>query len=568
MALTIIGRIERCPMFENIFNEFAIIMLIAAGAGALGRLLRQPLIVSFIAVGVLVGPSSLNIVTAEQEIDLLAKMGIAILLFLVGLRLDVQVIRRMGPVAVSMGLAQIVITSMTGVALCLLLGMERLTAIYTAVALTFSSTIIIVKLLSDKREIDALHGKLAVGILIVQDLVVVLVMIGLTALGASTAAGQHESPLVAGLLVLVKGGAFLVAIAALTRFIIPRFAHHLAHSPELLILSSVAWALALATASESIGMSREIGAFLAGVSLASTPYREAISGRLVSLRDFLLLFFFINLGAHLDLALVGSQIWLALGLAAFVLTAKPIILMVIIAIAGYRKRTAMLTATTGAQISEFSLILAALGLSLGHLDESAVGLITLVGLVTIGLSTYFILYSHPIYDFIAPTLGVFERNTPKREEAEDSVILQRPDIILFGLGRFGRNIARHLRERGKRILGVDFDPQIIHAWKAQGFWAEYGDAEDPEMPLALPRGNVEWIVAALPLMSANLAILKALREHGYTGRIALTAHSHDDAHRLKEAGADLVLLPFSDAAVEAVDRLTADEAVVPQQSSA
>lgn len=551
------GRIGRRTMFENIFNEFAIIMLLAAGVGALGRLLRQPLIVSFIAVGVLVGPSSLNIVTAEQEIDLLAKMGIAILLFLVGLRLDVQVIRRMGLVAVSMGLAQIVITTSLGVALGLLLGMDRLTALYVAVALTFSSTIIIVKLLSDKREIDALHGKLAVGILIVQDLVVVLVMIGLTALGASTAAGRQHSPLVAGLLVTIKGGALLAAIAGLMRFIIPRIAHYLAHSPELLILSSVAWALALATASESIGLSREVGAFLAGVSLASTPYREAISGRLVSLRDFLLLFFFINLGAHLDLALLGAHVGQALALSAFVLLIKPIILMAIIAVTGYRKRTALLTAITGAQISEFSLILAALGLSLGHIDESTVGLITLVGLITIGLSTYFIIYAHPMYDFLAPALGVFERKSPTREEAEDSTMLQRPDIILFGLGRFGRNIAQHLRERGKRILGVDFDPQIIHAWKAQGFWAEYGDAEDPEVPLALPSDNAEWIVAALPQLSTNLAILKALREHGYTGRIAVTAHSHEDANRLRDAGADMVLLPFSDAAAEAADRLTA-----------
>lgn len=541
-------------MFNDVFNQFAIIMLIAACVGALGRMLRQPLIVSFIAVGVLVGPSSLNIVTAEEAMDLLAKMGISILLFLVGLRLDVQVIRRMGLVAISTGLAQIVVTAALGVALCLLLGMSWLTAAYVGVALTFSSTIIIVKLLSDKREIDALHGKLAVGILIVQDLVVVLVMITLTALGAG-AADQGHTPLIAGLLVMARGAGFLIVLAALMRFTIPRIAHHLAHSPELLILSSVAWALALATTSEWLGMNREVGAFLAGVSLASTPYREAISGRLVSLRDFLLLFFFINLGAHLDLALVSSQIWLAIGLAAFVLVIKPIILMAILAAAGYRKRTALLTATTGAQISEFSLILAALGLSLGHLDQTTVGVITLVGLITIGLSTYLILYSHPIYDCLAPALGFFERRTPTREEAEDSAVLERPDIILFGLGRYGRNIARHLRERGKRLLGIDFDPQIIHAWKSQGFWAEYGDAEDPEIPMALPPGNVEWIVAALPRLGANLAILKSLREHGYTGRIALTAHSHDDAHHLKEAGADLVLLPFSDAAAEAADRL-------------
>lgn len=545
-------------MFNDLFNQVAIIMLMAACVGALGRLLRQPLIVSFIAVGILVGPSGLNLVTAEEAMDLLARMGISILLFLVGLRLDVHVIRRMGLVAISTGLAQILITGGLGVILCRILGMGLLTAVYVGVALTFSSTIIIVKLLSDKHEIDALHGKLAVGILIVQDLVVVLVMIGLTAVGAS-ATDSGRGPFIAALLVTAKGAGFLVAIAALMRFIIPRIAHHLARTPELLLLSSIAWALALATVGDALGMNHEVGAFLAGVSLAPTPYREAISGRLVSLRDFLLLFFFINLGAHFDFSQLGSRVGQALALSAFVLLIKPIIIMTVLAAAGYRQRTAFLTGATSAQISEFSLIFASLGLSLGHVDPSTVGLITLIGLITIGLSTYLILHAHPIYDFIAPALNIFERQAPTREMADDSIVPAQPDIILFGLGRYGRNIARHLRKRDLRILGIDFDPQIIHAWTSQGFWAEYGDAEDPECPAALPMLYAKWIVVALPRQAANLAILKALREHGYTGRIALTAHSHDDAHRLKEAGADLVLLPFSDAAAEAADRLMSSQ---------
>ncbi|MCC6909726.1 MAG: cation:proton antiporter [Phycisphaerales bacterium] len=545
-------------MFQNIFNEFAVIMLIAAGVGALGRLLRQPLIVSFIAVGVIAGPASLNLVTAEQEIDLLAKMGIAILLFLVGLRLDVGVIRRMGLVALSMGAAQVLITAVLAFFLCAALGMGRISSLYTAVALTFSSTIIIVKLLSDKREIDALHGRLAVGILIVQDLIVVLAMIALTALSAGVGE-QVERPWLEALLVIAKGGAFLLAIAALARFILPRLAHYLARSPELLVLSAVAWALALATAADALGMSREVGAFLAGVSLASTPYREAISGRLVSLRDFLLLFFFISLGAGLDLNMKAPQWGAALALVAFVLLIKPLVLMLVLFLAGYRQRTALLTGLTGTQISEFSLILAALGQSLGHLGDSDVALITLVGLVTFGLSTYVILHSHQISARLAPLMHRFELKKPTREMAEDAAVPDQPDIIILGLGRYGRNIARRLRERGRRVLGVDFDPHIIHAWNAQGLWAEYGDAEDPEITSSLPLRSAQWVVAALPGLQANLAVLKTIRAHGFAGLIALTAHSHDDAHVLERAGADLVLLPFYDAAAEAVDRLTTAE---------
>ena len=172
------------------FYEFALLLTAAGALGFVANWLKQPLIVAFIAVGVLVGPAGLKWVTIGSEIDLLAKTGIALLLFTVGLKLDLQVIRTMGPVSLATGLGQVIFTSVIGFAICLALGLAPVTALYIAVALTFSSTIIIVKLLSDKKEIDSLHGRIAIGFLIVQDLVVVLVMISLTAFGASRGTGH------------------------------------------------------------------------------------------------------------------------------------------------------------------------------------------------------------------------------------------------------------------------------------------------------------------------------------------------------------------------------------------
>ncbi|MDX1655040.1 MAG: cation:proton antiporter, partial [Candidatus Competibacteraceae bacterium] len=268
-------------MFSDVFSEVAALLLVAAGIGAVGLWLRQPLIVSFIAAGVLVGPAGLGWVTAADQIDLLAKFGIALLLFIVGLRLDLHLIRTMGPVALATGLGQVLFTSLFGFLIALGLGLPTLGALYVAVALTFSSTIIIVKLLSDKREIDALHGRIAVGFLIVQDLVVILVMIGLTALGADDAQGGLGWAM---LWVLVKGLVFLGVIALLMRYALPWLTGQLARSRELLVLFAIAWAVTLAALGEALGFSKEVGAFLAGVSLASTPYREAIAARLVSLR--------------------------------------------------------------------------------------------------------------------------------------------------------------------------------------------------------------------------------------------------------------------------------------------
>ncbi|HAJ91663.1 MAG TPA: sodium:proton exchanger [Gammaproteobacteria bacterium] len=541
------------PVFSDVFTEMAVLLLMAAVIGAIGVRLRQPLIVAFIAVGILVGPSVLGWVSADDQVDLLAKLGIALLLFVVGLKLDLHIIRTMGPVALATGLGQVIFTSVVGYFIAIALGMPPVTAIYVAVALTFSSTIIIVKLLSDKREVDTLHGRIAIGFLIVQDIVVVLVMIGLTALAqAGDAAGLGREAIE----VLVKGGLFIVAIGLLMRYVLTPLLHQLAKSPELLVLFAIAWAVALGAVGAHLGFSKEVGAFLAGVSLASTPYREAIGSRLVSLRDFLLLFFFIDLGAGLELAVLGAQVVPAILLSLFVLIGNPLIVMIILGAMGYRKRTGFLAGLAVAQISEFSLILGALGLSLGHIDVDTMGLITLVGLITISASTYMILYSHPLYEKMSPWLGVFERKRANREEARGLIEDESGvDVILFGIGRFGSGIARELRQRGHRVLGVDFDPDLVRRYEGDGYTVRYGDAEDPEFLASLPLGQVRWILSSVREMPVNLALLHGLRDQGYSGRVAVTAHSFQNAEQLTNSGADHVLMPYADAAAEAVDKL-------------
>ncbi len=548
-------------VFPDVFTEMAVLLLFSAAVGALGVRLRQPLIVAFIAVGILVGPSVLGWVSASDQIDLLAKFGITLLLFVVGLKLDLHIIRTMGPVALATGLGQVIFTSVVGYLIGIAFGMTPVTALYVAVALTFSSTIIIVKLLSDKREVDTLHGRIALGFLIVQDLVVVLVMIGLNALGAAADVSWPQ----AAFAVLVKGVGFLVLVGLAMRYLLPRLLHMLSRSQELLVLFGIAWGLALAALGVMLGFSKEVGAFVAGVSLASTPYRDALGARLTSVRDFLLLFFFLDLGARLDLGLLGAQLAESLVFSLFVLIGNPLIVMVIMGVLGYRSRTGFLAGLTVAQISEFSLILGALGLSLGHISAETMGLITLVGLITISASTYMIIYSYPLYERLAPWLGVFERRLPHREAGHDTV----PDdamplVVLFGLGRYGNGIARTLRERGWRVLTVDFNPDLVRAGDAMGYPVMFGDAEDPEFIATLPLGRAQWVVSTARERHVNLSLIHSLRSLGYRGRIAIAAQAADDVIRLEQAGADLILLPFADAAREAVDRIMGQAS--PQQS--
>ena len=534
------------------FEQFAVLLALAAVIGFIGTRLRQPLIVSFIAVGIIVGPSLLGWVDgSEPMVSLLAEIGIALLLFVVGLKLDLHLIKTMGPVALATGLGQVLFTSGVGYLIAIGLGMDPVTALYVAVALTFSSTIIIVKLLSDKKEIDALHGRIAIGFLIVQDICVVLAMILLVSLGTGEGDGHVGTEIA---MVVVKGALMLIAVGLMMRYVLPPLLRRLADSQELLILFSIALAVAMASGGYLLGFSHEVGAFLAGIAIASTPYREAIGSRLTALRDFLLLFFFISLGAQLDMATIGDQVVPALIFSAFVLIGNPIIVLIIMGFMGYRKRTGFLAGLTVAQISEFSLILAALGLSLGHISPDTMGLVTLVGLITIGMSTYMILYSAPLYERLAPLLSVFERKVPHAEVAMDSQPDKQveADVIVFGLGRYGGQIAERLRNRGLTVLGVDFDPQSVEWWKSTGQPGHYGDAADPDFPSTLPLGRVRWVLGTMPDRDINVTLLEGLRQAGYQGRVALAAHTSADADFLRARRPDRVLMPFADAADQVV----------------
>jgi len=540
---------------DNVFYQIGLILAIAAVFGVIAQRLKQPLIVAFIAVGILMGPAALGIVDKSSEIELFSRLGIAILLFVVGLKLDIHIIRTVGPVALASGLGQVLFTSIFGFFIALLLGLDAVSAIYVAVALTFSSTIIIVKLLSDKRELDSLHGRIAVGFLIVQDIVVVLVMIALTAFSGSNA---DTSVAVHAIFILLKGAAMLLSVALLMRYILPGLLKRLAHSSELLLLFSIAWAVMGAIAGDTLGFSKEVGAFLAGISIASTPYREQIAARLVSLRDFLLLFFFIELGASLELTTLGSQVLPALVLSLFVLVGNPIIVMAIMGFMGYRKRTGFLAGLTVAQISEFSLILAALGYSLGHLSQDMVGLITLVGIITISISTYMILYSHQLFQKLAPYFGIFERKDVLNKMEANIEPDTELDVLTIGLGRFGSAISEKLKEQGCHILALDFDPDIINQHEERGYPIHYGDAEDPEFIATLPLTKIRWIVSTIRDRNINSILLQNLSDAGYKGKIALSTSSHKEAEYYKRLGVDLTLVPYSDAAHETVSRLMPD----------
>ena len=540
------------------FSELSVLLLICALAGALFVRLRQPVLIAYIVVGIAVGPAVFGLVSAHDQIDLLAQVGVAVLLFAVGLKLDLHHIRHIGPVALATGLGQLAFTIVIGFGLVLALGKAPMEALYVAVALTFSSTIIIVKLLSDKRELDSLHGRIAVGFLIVQDLAVVIAMMAMSALRGSDGSGPEDTGLMAVLLSLGwRLTLAAVAMYVLMRWVLPALVAAMARSQELLLVFAIAWGVVLAAVGEWAGFSKEAGAFLAGFSLASTPYREAMNARLTGIRDFLLLFFFIDLGAKLELSTLGAEVVPAIVLSLFVLIGNPLIVMAIMGYMGYRRRTGFMAGLTVAQISEFSIVFVAMGITLGHVGVQALSLTTLVGLVTITLSTYMILYAQPLYERLAPWLRVFERQQPFREIAAESQAggVQTAEAIVFGLGRYGSRLFEQLHADGIDVIGVDFDPEAVREMQGRGLPVLFGDGEDPDFLESLPLRQVRWVITSFPQWESNRALLHALRAAHYGGQVVGAVRDAAHGRALADAGVTHILNPFDDAADHAAARL-------------
>lgn len=557
-------------MPEVNLDSFALTAAILAVAGIVAFLAhraKQPLIIAFILVGIIVGPSMLDWVDNVEPLELFAEIGIAILLFLVGLKLDINLIRSIGTVALLTGLGQVVFTSAVGFGIALLFGLDTVAALYVAVALTFSSTIIIVKLLSDKRELDELHGRIALGFLIVQDIVVIVAMIALTSF-----AGGGDAPIGEQVLRLVlSAGGIFIGLAVMMKWVLPWLLKRLATSQELLIVWSVAWAVTLAAITDLLGFSIEVGAFLAGFALASTRYRESIAASLSGLRDFLLLFFFIVLGAGLDFSAIGDQIPAAIAFSLFVLIGNPIIVLIIMGAMGYPSRVGFLAGLAVAQISEFSLILIALGRDLEQVDDDIVGLVTLVGLITIAGSTYMILYSKQLYAWLEPALRIFER---KHTRPDQEFEVERYDAIVFGHGRFGGQLVREIVQSGCSVLVVEWDPFARVEIEAEHLGGSvsvvFGDANSPEFPETLPIWHARWIISTLPDADTNLVLATSLRRHGATCPIAVTVHTDGAESLYEEALVDgtvsTVLHPFRDAADDALATLKRLEDVEPESA--
>ena len=514
------------------FVEFSVLIAIAAGISVIMRLIRQPMIIGYILTGLIVGPLFLKVASSLDMLTLFSEIGIAILLFLVGLHLHPKNIKEFGSISFITGIGQVLFTSLIGFGICMALGFGLIPSIYVGVALAFSSTIIILKLISDKGDIDSLYGRIAIGFLLIQDLIAIFILFMLPLVASGNFTPSHV------LYMFLKGTALLIGMYFVSRRIVPRLGHFMAQSQELLFLFTIAWGLGISSLFYAAGFGIESGALIAGISLATLPSRNEVSARLTPLRDFFIIMFFILLGAHMDLSNIQLILPAAILLSILVLIGNPIILMSIMGMLGYKKKTSLQTGFTVAQISEFSLILIALGLKMGHVSDDIVALVTLVGLITIFGSTYMILYSEKIYRWLEPTLSIFE----KKNAFEHDTKAAKYEVILFGGNRVGHSFIE-LFNKKKSFLVIDHDPQIIEYLQLQGIHALYGDVSDITFLESLNLDHVKIIISTIPQRAANQIIIEHAQQHNPDIVTIATSMRIDESEKLYETGCDYVIMP-------------------------
>ncbi len=537
------------------FVELSIVVVLAFVVSFFMHKIKQPLLVGYILTGVLAGPLFFNILSSSEGYQTFSHIGVALLLFIVGLHLNLKLVKEVGMISLITGVGQVLFTSIIGFSIAYLWGFGFVASVLIAISLTFSSTIIIVKLLTDKKDIETLYGKISMGFLIVQDLIAVVLLMIVSGFLSPTETVNLNFLLIRTLILTIVAVIFTYILSA---FILPKVLDSISKSSELMYVFIIAWCLGISALFTQSGFSLEVGALLAGVALASSPYQFEISARVKPLRDFFIIMFFILLGSQMvptvegltgdvgfaeRLSLIGETlgpiILPAIIFSFFVLIGNPIIVLVLMLALGYSSRTGFLAGLTVAQISEFSLILAMLGRDAGFLSSDEVSLITMVGIITITCSTYMILNGNKLYKIFEKPLRKFEAKKVK----DKSEIHKENEILIFGYDRIGYSLLKTIEKMKKNYLVIDHDPDVIRRLKSRDINCIYGDASNIEFISEFNLDKVKLFVSTIPDFEISLLLLENLRNRNKNAVVFLTVNNIDNALELYKQGADYVILP-------------------------
>lgn len=517
----------------------ALAILIASILALLMRRFRQPLVVSYILAGVVL--SVFQIIKPNQLFFLqsIPEISLAFLLFLVGMELDLNEFRSLGSKVILTALGQVIIS---GVLLTFYLSrfLPLSSALLAGIALSLSSTILVVKLLLERKDLVSLHGKMAIGVLLVEDLLAILVLMLL-------AVQTNGSANLAGIMLVIAKGLLIIWLSLFSGHkILPKLLKLTAENAELLFLTAIAWCLLFVSLSLALGFSVSIGAFLAGISLAQSPYRLQISGKVKPLRDFFIMLFFINLGLQLKLGAVETGLGLVLVLSLYMALGKPLAIFLLLIFQRFRVRSAFQSAILLSSISEFSLIILFAAASLGLLGENFVSPVIFSVVLSFIISSFLITHSRTLYRYLHPLLKRLERQKTISLDFLPGEQVYQKHAILIGCHRSGQIILKNLKRLfGDQLIAVDFNPDVIEDLRSSVTPCLYGDIADPEILERLNLKEAVLIISTVRDLNDNLILLDALEKVQSKALVIITAADVHEAILLYERGAHHVSLPLN-----------------------
>lgn len=525
---------------NNIFIQLAIILGLSSFLGFITYKLKLPLVIAYLVGGLLIALIGFFDVRTSAALSFLPEIGIAFVLFLVGMELDLREIRSFGRQILLAGILQILITTTLGTFIVQSFGFPLAESIYLGIGLSFSSTIVVIKLLLEKKDLKSLYGKLSIGILLLEDLLAVVLLLGLTSTTSLLGTGLTQAfPILAFMgKVLVLFSISLI----LNHFILGALFKAVSESTELLFLTALAWCFIFISLAIFMGFSVVIGAFLAGVALASSPYHFQIQGKVKPMRDFFVALFFVYLGTKVDFTYISQTYLLILIFTAYAVVVKPAIFILLLGTLGFRKHTMFHVAINLSHISEFSLIIILVGLNAGVVSPQALTIIASSGVLSLIISSLTISRANQIYRLVTSWVGFFERKNIYRA---DSLKLNELEnhVVVIGAHRVGGEIVRFLKKEKYPLIVLDFNPHQVEQLLAEGVQVIYGDMGDPEVLDILNLDKARMIISSAQDVSDNRTLLEDLKLMHSDAKVIVRAETIKDAQTLYKAGADFVVIP-------------------------
>jgi len=550
-------------MHIHLPQDIGICIVVATALAYLARWARQPLLLAYIAAGVLIGPIGLCIISNADSIQALAEIGLVFLLFIVALEIDVGKLVQSGKAASVATLVQVAGSLLLAWGAAALLGYRGLPAVYLGIAAAFSSTMIVVKHLADRSELDTLPGRVILGILLAQDVLAVAVLAIQPSLGGFSAG--ESSPIATLGLALVKGLALVAGTILAGRVVLPRLLHSVGTSPEVLLISGISWCFLVSWAAMQAGFSSAVGALLAGVSIANLPYTLDLVSKVRPLRDFFVTLFFVSLGMLLTVPTARVLI-AALVLSVVVIVSRFLTIPAALRTLGYDNRVGVIGAIHLSQISEFALVIVLAGASAAyrHIDSEIVSIVVLVLVITATLSTYLVQMSHDVARRLMRWTGgtLLEDGAAKasRHGTEDA------PIVLVGCFRIGTSLVHGLLKAPRRFKVIDFNPEVHRELLRLQVPAVYGDISHLDTLEHAGVERAEILICSIPddflRGTTNRDLLAKLRKLNPTARIIVTAQSAPAALQLYAEGADYVAVPrflTSDRLLDVLGRIEAGD---------